>query len=69
MVWTGGLGATCRRGMTAFEVLFSVTVYRDGQIRISGHGKHAMMPSILRRIADSIEAGATVLHEDETGDE
>ena len=41
--------------------LFSVTLYRDGTIRIDGHGRHDAMPAILRMIADSIEAGATVL--------
>lgn len=54
--------------MTPFEVLFTVTVYRDGRIRVGGHGRHEAMPKILRLIADSIEAGATVLHEDEGDD-
>jgi hypothetical protein len=50
---------------TPFEVLFSVTLYRDGQIRVDGHGRRDRMPEILRMIADSLEAGATVLSEED----
>jgi hypothetical protein len=50
---------------TPFEVLFTLTLYRDGQIRIDGHGRKDRMPEILRMIADSLEAGATVLSEDD----
>lgn len=45
------------------DYLFSVTLYRDGQIRIDGHGRHENMADILRMIALSIESGATILNE------
>lgn len=41
--------------------LFSVTLYRDGSLRIDGHGRRQALPEILRLIATSIESGATVL--------
>lgn len=50
--------------MTSFEYLFSLTLYRDGQLRISGRPDPAQLPSILRMIADSIEAGATIMEEE-----
>jgi hypothetical protein len=55
--------------MTDHEFLFSVTVYRDGQIRVDGKGNHAAMPSILRLIAASLENGSTVLGEYDDPDE
>lgn len=45
--------------------LFSVTLYRDGQLRIDGHGHRERLPDILRMIADSLEAGHTVLSHDD----
>ena len=52
--------------MTApFEVLFTVTLYRDGQIRIGGHGRTNALPDILRMIAEAIEGGELVLHEED----
>lgn len=48
-----------------FEVLFSITVYRDGQIRIGGHGREQALPGILRIIAEAIEAGAVALREED----
>ncbi len=55
---------------TPFEVLFSITVYRDGQIRVSGRparGTYAeALPAVLRTIAEAIEAGAVLLTEEES---
>lgn len=45
------------------EVLFSITVYRSGELRIEGHGRQEKLPEILRMIALAIEGGATVLRE------
>lgn len=45
--------------------LFSITLYRDGQLRIDGHGHRERLPDILRMIADSLEAGATVLNSED----
>jgi hypothetical protein len=62
---TSRRGATSYTGMTSppHEFLFSVTLYRDGAIRIDGHGRRHALPDILRMIALSIENGATVLGE------
>lgn len=46
--------------------LFSITLYRDGQLRIDGHGHRERLPDILRLIADSLEAGHTALSHDES---
>lgn len=54
---------------TPFEVLFSITIYRDGQIGVAGRPVRGTLqqklPAVLRMIADSIEDGATLLSEDE----
>lgn len=54
---------------TPFEVLFSFTLYRDGQISVSGKPVQGtlqqMLPPVLRLIADSIEDGSTLLREDD----
>lgn len=60
---TAPVGATSPQCMAAFEVLFSVTVYRTGEIRIDGHGRREALPEILRIVASSIEAGVTILSE------
>lgn len=53
---------------TPFEVLFSVTLYRDGSIAVGGKPKsgtlQSTLPEILRMIALSIEDGSTVLNEE-----
>jgi hypothetical protein len=46
------------------EVLFALTVYRDGQIRVEGKAWLGSMPEVLRTIAEAIESGATVLSEE-----
>lgn len=58
-------GPTSRSGMdqTPNNFLFSVTLYRDGTLRIDGHGRRQALPDILRMIADSLESGATTLGE------
>jgi len=50
-------------GMTAFELLFSVTLYRTGEIRFDGRGRTEAIPDILRIVALAIESGATILTE------
>lgn len=63
--WTTAAGATSHRGVTTpFEVLFSITLYRDGRIRISGKPRRDRLPEILRMVAEAIETGATVLDEE-----
>jgi hypothetical protein len=52
-------GSTFDQDMSSpFEVLFTLTLYRDGQIRIDGHGRKDRMPEILRMIASLLDAGA-----------
>jgi hypothetical protein len=45
------------------EYLFSITMYRDGTLRIDGKGRRDALPDILRMIALSLEAGHTALTE------
>lgn len=45
------------------DYLFSITLYRDGSLRIDGHGRREALPDILRMIALSLENGATTLSE------
>lgn len=51
------------------EFLFSITVYRDGTLAISGHGRRQALPDILRMIAASLEAGHTTLTGDDDDDD
>lgn len=50
--------------MATHEHLFSVTLYRDGTVRISGHPKQGTIADILRIIADAIDAGDLPLSEE-----
>lgn len=43
--------------------MFSVTLYRDGQIRIDGKAKQEAIPDVLRLVARALEDGQTVLSE------
>lgn len=43
--------------------LFGITVYRDGTVRINGHGRREALPEILRMIADALESGELVLEQ------
>lgn len=61
---TAGLDTTFNIVMTDFEVLFCITLYRDGRLRIDGKPRTERLPEILRMIALSIESGATVLEEE-----
>jgi hypothetical protein len=45
------------------DYLFSITLYRDGSLRIDGHGRRQALPEILRMIALALENGATTLTE------
>lgn len=49
------------------EILFSLTVYQDGRLQLSGSPRSGtvqqVLPGVLRTIADSVESGATVLEE------
>jgi hypothetical protein len=45
------------------DYLFSITLYRDGSLRIDGHGRRQALPEILRMIALALENGATTLAE------
>lgn len=45
--------------------LFSVTVYRDGTLRVNGHGRREALPEILRMIAEALEDGRIVFDGDD----
>lgn len=52
--------------MDPFALLISLTVYRNGQVRLetaNGRREPAMIAATLRKVADAIEAGALVLSE------
>lgn len=52
--------------MEPFAVLFSLTIYRNGQVRLTtGNGKRAtpVVAATLREIANALEDGALVLSE------
>lgn len=46
---------------TPFQVLFSLTLHRDGTIEISGRPREGAIPDILRMIAAALESGALTL--------
>jgi ABC-type iron transport system FetAB ATPase subunit len=53
-------------GMDPFDVLFSLTVYRNGQVRVTTHNKRrdpALIIATLRDIALAMEVGAVPLSE------
>jgi hypothetical protein len=52
--------------MSAFDVLFSLTIYRNGQVRLTtanGRRDPALITATLRDIALAVEAGALILSE------
>lgn len=61
-------GATSLGGMTTpFEVLFSLTVYRDGNVTLGGTPRgpvRVALPEVLRTIALAVEDGALVFDEE-----
>ena len=58
--------------MEPFDVLFSLTVYRDGRVRVTtANGQRATpyLAATLRDIALAIEAGVLVLSEYDEDDD
>lgn len=52
--------------MEPFDVLFSLTIYRDGQVRLTtanGRRDPALISATLRDIARALEAGDLLLSE------
>lgn len=52
--------------MEPFAVLFSLTIYRDGRVRLTtanGRRDPALIAATLRDIALAVEAGALILSE------
>lgn len=63
---TTGVGATSWEGMEPFAVLFSLTIYRSGQVRLTTHNGRrdpALIAATLREIALAVESGALILSE------
>jgi hypothetical protein len=55
----------------SFDVLFALTVYRDGQVRFAGRPRGPLteaVPAVLREIALAIEDGALILSEEDPAD-
>lgn len=52
--------------MEPFDVLFSLTIYRDGRVRLTTHNRRrdpALITATLRDIALAVESGALILSE------
>lgn len=47
--------------------MFSITVYRDGTLRVNGHGRREALPDILRMIAEGLEDGQIVFDIEDDG--
>lgn len=40
------------------DYLMTLTLYRDGRLRVDGQARRDALPGILRTLAEAIEAGA-----------